>query len=619
MGLTDLMTFTKHNVWIILLMVAVCSVPGWSQQVTDSLKTKQLDEVTVKSERLHSLERLPRIQGTRIWSGKKNEVINVQSMDVNIAEKTARQIFAKVPGVFVYDMDGAGNQVNISTRGLDPHRGWEFNIRRNDAITNSDMYGYPASHYSMPMEAVERIQLVRGTGSLQYGAQFGGLLNYITKRGDTTRAISFESINTMGSYGLLSTYNAIGGRIGKVDYYVYANKRVSEGYRDNGSSSADAESALIIFRPTNAIKINFELSHSKYLHQLAGALNDGQFKVDPRQATRARNYYSPDIYIPSVNLDWQISHKTKLTWITSAVLGTRKSVMFNAPAHVEDIIDPQTLTYAPRQIDIDKYNSYTSELRLLHQYNFIGHASSLVAGVQLMNNDLHRRQQGAGTTGSDYDLTLTQPGWGRNLHFATNNIAVFLENYFQITERFSITPGIRAESGKSDLSGTIKYYPEEEVPTDINHKFVLAGVNMQYTLSEFQNIYTGWSQAYRPVILMDIIPSSTFEKVDDNLKDADGYNFEMGYRGMSESFRWDVSYFQLRYNNRFGMLSETDQNGDIYYLRTNIGNVLTNGVELFAEYFLPIRSWNISFFTSTSWTNARYREAYVRVNDVNVS
>lgn len=43
-------------------------------------------------------------------------------------------------------------------------------------FTNSDMYGYPASHFGLPMEAVERIELVRGTGALQYGAQFGGML-----------------------------------------------------------------------------------------------------------------------------------------------------------------------------------------------------------------------------------------------------------------------------------------------------------------------------------------------------------------------------------------------------------------------------------------------------------
>ena len=58
------------------------------------------------------ISRLPDIDGTRLWAGKKTEVINVGDIDANVAEKTPRQIFAKVPGVFVYDMDGTGNQVN---------------------------------------------------------------------------------------------------------------------------------------------------------------------------------------------------------------------------------------------------------------------------------------------------------------------------------------------------------------------------------------------------------------------------------------------------------------------------------------------------------------------------
>ncbi|WP_414693310.1 TonB-dependent receptor plug domain-containing protein, partial [Ohtaekwangia sp.] len=179
----------------------------------DSTKAKQLKEVTIHGNRL-DVERLPATHGTFLIGGIKNEVINVQNMNVNIAEKTPRQIFSKVPGIFVYDMDGSGNQMNISTRGLDPHRGWEYNIRKNGIITNSDMYGYPASHYSMPIEAVDRIEIVRGTGSLQYGAQFGGMLNYVSKQPDSVRNITFESINSVGSFGMMSTYNAIGGTTG---------------------------------------------------------------------------------------------------------------------------------------------------------------------------------------------------------------------------------------------------------------------------------------------------------------------------------------------------------------------------------------------------------------------
>ena len=293
-------------------LISLLLPSGILAQQNDSLKTKRLDEVVIKGDRQADLNRLPSLEGTRIWSGKKNEVISVKNLDANIAEKTARQIFAKIPGVFVYDMDGTGNQVNIATRGLDPHRGWEFNIRRNDALTNSDMYGYPASHYSMPMEAVDRIQLVRGTGSLQYGAQFGGMLNYISKTADTTRAVAFESVNSAGSFGLLSTYNAIGGRVGKFDYYVYYSKRVSDGYRDNGRTDASAVAAMLIYRPSESVAIKVELAHSKYLYQLPGQLTDSMFYADPRQSTRARNYYSPDIYIPSVNLDWKIGSQNQV-------------------------------------------------------------------------------------------------------------------------------------------------------------------------------------------------------------------------------------------------------------------------------------------------------------------
>ena len=609
----------RIKILLFAFTITAFAIPCRAQQTADSLETKELDELTVQGQRLLNLERLPPVEGTRIWSGKKTDVISLDNLNANIAEKTPRQIFAKIPGVFVYDMDGSGNQINISTRGLDPHRGWEFNIRQNDAITNSDMYGYPASHYSMPMEAVARVQMVRGTGSLQYGAQFGGMINYITKAPDTTRAIGFETINSAGSFGLLSTYNAIGGRIGKIDYYVYMNKRVSSGYRDNSHTDSDAEGVAIKFHANKSIDFRFEFAHSKYVYQLPGALNDKQFRENPRQATRARNYYSPDIYIPSIGMDWQIGERTKLSWLTSAVLGARESVLFDKPADVVDVIDPVTLTHAPRQVDIDDYHSYTTEIRLLHEYDLFNQSSALVAGVQLMNNDLHRRQKGKGSTGSDFDLSLIEPGWGRDLHFKTNNIAVFVENNFKLTDRLSVSPGIRAEMGKSDLGGSITYYPQEQLPNTIDHEFVLAGINAQFAVADFMNVYAGWSQAYRPVILKDIVPSSTFERVDDNLKDADGYNFEAGFRGNSGNFQWDVGVFQLRYNNKLGMLSQTDSNGDFYFFRTNIGNALTQGVELFAEYIVPFNNAYVSLFTSTAYMDARYRDAFVRVGDNNVS
>jgi Fe(3+) dicitrate transport protein len=41
--------------------------------------------------------------------------------------------------------------------------------------------GYPESYYATPTEALEEIQVIRGAASLQYGTQFGGLVNFKIK------------------------------------------------------------------------------------------------------------------------------------------------------------------------------------------------------------------------------------------------------------------------------------------------------------------------------------------------------------------------------------------------------------------------------------------------------
>jgi Fe(3+) dicitrate transport protein len=593
---------------------------SFSQQKIDSTKLFILKDVEIIEQKykFNALS-MPQTKGTFMYSGKKTEVINVLGLDANIAEKTPRQIFAKVPGVFVYDMDGSGNQINISTRGLDPHRGWEFNIRKDGVITNTDIYGYPASHYSMPMEAVQNIEMIRGNGSLQYGAQFGGMLNYVSKTGDSTKKLALESINSIGSFGLLSTYNAVGGQIGKVNYYAYYSKRGSDGFRDNSRSDYEAFSAVINYQATSKLNMKFDFSKSKYVFQLAGQLNDSMFYANPKMATRTRNYYSPDIYVPSISLNYQFSTKTKLSFVSSAIFGSRNSVMFDKTADIVDKIDSKTLQFANRQVDIDNYHSYTNELRMLHFYNIGQMKSILVGGIQYMNNDLHRRQQGKGTTGTDYDLSITG-NWGRDLHFKTQNVAIFFENHLAIGKRLSLNPGFRIESGASKMSGTISYYDSNKFPSEIEHKFPLFGISGEYKLGEFQKLYSGFSQAYRPVIFKDIIPGSIYEKSSDNLKDAYGYNFEAGYRGEFEHWKVELTYFQLLYKNRLGTLAQTDEKGNFQILRTNIGTSFTKGLECFVEYYGRVnKHLNYSIFTSTALMDARYLEAQIRSGEKNVN
>ncbi len=612
----------KSILFIFLLSSCLVATAQQSTSGIDSLnKIAALDSIVLYSYlNQYIIKQLPVEQGTYIFSGKKTEVISLANIPVDIANKTGRQVFAKIPGIFVYDMDGSGNQVNIAARGLDPHRGWEFNLRKDGIITNSDMYGYPASHYSMPFESIERIELVRGTGSLQYGAQFGGMLNYVTRQGDTSRQMGFESINTAGSFNLISTYNAIGGKKGKFKYYAYFQKKSRDGYRQNEHTNSQAEGISVTYQPNHRFSVKAEWARSKYLYRLPGALTDSMFNIDPTQSTRSRNYFSPDIHIPSVTINWKVAVQTHLQLTTSAVLGRRNSVLFDKPTNVKDTINASTFQYNNRQVDIDRFNSYTTELRLLQLYTLGKQTSSLAAGIQYMNNDLHRTQLGKGTTGIDYDLSLVTPAWGRDVHFKTTNIALFAENKFQLSQKLSVNFGARIETGQTDMSGTIIYYPDNKIPVSIRHQFPLLGTNFSYKNSANTEFYGGFSQSYRPMVFKDIVPGSLYEKVDPAIKDARGYNAEFGFRGKWKFLRWDINGFMLGYNNRFGTLAQTDNAGTFYTYRTNIGNSLTTGAEIFVQGdWLMGQQTNLSIFTSTSLMHARYTDAVVKAGNSNIN
>lgn len=606
----------------IILLLLACSAAACAQQKDEKQRTdsRLLDSIIIIAYlNQNTIKPLPAIQGTYIFGGRKTETIDLAQIPADITNKTGRQVFSKIPGVFVYDMDGAGNQINIAARGLDPHRGWEFNNRKDGIITNSDMYGYPASHYSMPLESIGRIELVRGTGSLQYGAQFGGMLNYVTKQGDTTRPISFEGINTVGSYNLVSSYNAIGGKLGKFKYYAYSYRKSRDGYRDNEHTSSEAQDINITYESRN-FSIRADWARSKYRYRIPGPLTDSMFYADPTQATRSRNYFSPDIHVPSITVNWQLAPRTKAQLITSAVIGRRNSVLYDKPTNVADTINLSTLQYNNRQVDIDRFNSYTAELRVLQEYDLGRQVSSLVAGVQYMNNDLHRTQLGKGTIGSDYDLTLLDPVWGRNVHLKTKNVALFAENKFQLLENLSANIGARVEIGETNMSGKIVYYPENDIPVSMKHNFPLLGANISYKTGKSMEWYAGWSQAYHPMLFKDLIPTSLFEKVDPAIKDAKGYNAEFGFRGNWNFLRWDVTGFLLKYNDRFGTLAETDNTGAFYTYRTNIGNSLTKGAEMLIQGdWLMANRMVFSVFTSTAFIHARYTSGNVKSGNANVS
>ncbi|MBX7139986.1 MAG: TonB-dependent receptor [Chitinophagales bacterium] len=601
------------------------TVSNQNLQVNIALQpdVKVLEQVVIIGQKeVNTVQRMPEIEGTMVYAAKRNDVIQMDRQNSNTAQVVQRQIFSKVPGITIWDFDGSGTQVNIATRGLNPHRSIEMNVRQNSNVVNSDLFGYPEAHYAPAMEGVRKIEFIRGSASLQYGPQFGGLLNYIMREGDPNKKVAFETQESVGSDLLFASFNSIGGTVGKMNYYGYFNYRSSEGYRPNSGYYNYSGYASVGYKFSEKFSARLEFSKMYYVDQLAGGLTDSMFHEDPYQSTRSRNYFQPNFNIPAITLQWNLSENTSVSLLSNYIIGQRNSVMFIAAPTIPDTISSSTLEYAPRQVDRDYYNSFATEVRWLQKYEVGKQSHALSAGLRFSDNQTHRQQRGEGTTGSDFDLSLISP-YLTDLHFKTINLAFFAENIFHIGPGFSVTPGFRMDIIKTTSSGYVNYLPED-MDYDKVRNIPLGGCGLQYNLSNQVNMYANFSQAYKPVLYSDLVPSSTLDVVDPDMKDAYGYQADLGIRGsIKEILRFDAGLYYLYYANRVGVITLQDSTGADYNYRTNTGNTEAKGLEAFLE-FHPFQ-WigthaigDISIFTSTSTDAAKYLKGNIVKNGQNV-
>jgi Fe(3+) dicitrate transport protein len=603
----------KNFIYTFFLLVVILSKTTAQVRQDDSLKVKHHKELIF-------MEKLPTflgpIQGTNIYSGKKNEVIHLNQLDADLSSNNYRQIMAKVPGVSIWESDGSGIQTSVSTRGLSPNRSWEFNVRQNGFDISSEVFGYPEAYFTPPTEAVDKIEIVRGAGALQYGPQFGGMINYVTKKYLGNKPFSFESQQTIGNYGLYNAYNAIGGKIKKFSYFGYLHHRSADGWRQNSQYRTTTGHISLSYSFSPKFNATLEYTHMDYKSQQPGGLTDSMFLENAQQSNRARNWIGTPWNTAALHLDYSFNDKAKIGLKIFYTNAQRNSIGFLKDIFVTDSLNGSF--YNNRQVDRDWYNNIGGELRYLQKYNLLSNESALSAGIRVYSSETTRKQGGVGSVNSDFNLEIVSRqtsnlgsfDYKRELNFTTRNGAAFIENMFQLTKRLSITPGVRLEYINSGAFGTIdkpNLGVSIAVPNQVR-TILLAGVGAEFKATKNSNAYANFSQAYRPVTYSEFTPAATTDSIDSNLKDASGYNIDFGYRGTIKDFlTFDVGAFYLFYDNRIGTISVNNKN-----LRTNIGASVSKGIESFVEldvmriFTEKSKIGNLKLYANISFIDARY-------------
>jgi len=601
---------------------------------------REMSEVAIIAQRdeIFSMQRLRQVEGTSIFAGKKNEVISLSQMTVNTSSNNARQIYSQVSGLNIFDSNDAGLQLNIGGRGLDPNRSSNFNVRQNGYDISADVLGYPESYYTPPAEALSEIQVIRGAASLQYGTQFGGLVNFKMKKPNRNKSFELATRNSVGSNSLLTTHNSVSGTTGNLGYYGYYNRKEGDSFRPNSGFNSDNIYLYTDYTLSDKTTVSADFTYLYYLAQQPGGLTDAQFISDPTFSNRTRNWFRVNWKLASAKIEHRFSYKTRLSLLAYGLDASRKTVGFRT-----NRVSQQDDLSAPRDLIVGHFNNWATEARFLHRYSIGGKNNVMLLGSKFYKSDNTSIQgPGSATSGADFSLADdTFPNFPNqsDFTFPNRNLAFFGENIFYLNDHLSITPGFRFEYIKTESLGSFKRVNFDlagnpilnqtfEDNRSFDRNFLLLGAGVSYYTKSDLELYGNFSQNYRSVTFNDIRIVNPSFQVDPNITDESGFTADIGLRGRyGEIFSYDVNVFGLMYDNRLGEVlraetrvdasGETVETGRVVRFRGNIGRAFMYGLESLAELnILTLLGKNspdarLNIFANTAITNSDYIDSEI--------
>ena len=578
-------------------------------------------EVVVSNFETFNLRNLDDIEKGSVFSGKKTEVIKVNQVIGSLATNNARQIYNQISGLNVFQNDDAGLQLNIGGRGLDPNRTSNFNTRQNNYDISADVLGYPESYYTPPAEAINEIQIIRGAASLQYGTQFGGLLNFIFKTPNSQKPIELISRNSFGNNKLYTNFTSLSGTLNKFSYYTFVNYKKGKGFRPNSNFNSINLYGYGKYTFNTKLELSSEITYMKYLTQQAGGLTDEMFYDNLLQSNRSRNWFEVKWLLFNTKLLYKLTQKTNLSLSVFGLDASRNALGYRTNRVNQDDIG------GVRDLIKGDFRNYGIETKVLHRYKIFNKSTAFVFGFKHYRSK-NKSSQGPGSENSDSDFEFYNSDFPyyknqSKYTFPNLNNSFFIENLFYVNDKLSITPGLRYESIKTKSEGFYRQINLDAADNPIfdtiifqnslnQRQFLLAGIGLSFKWNKKLENYSNISQNYRSVTFSDISIISPTYSVDPNIGDEKGYTVDFGLRGNIKNLvLFDISTFLISYKDRIGFVLREFDFGGVKSVRDNVGDAVLYGIESMID--LNIKrvmslsdQYRLNIFLNISNINSRY-------------
>lgn len=574
----------------------------------DPLKLDQVVITATKTE--HTLGDVP----------SSAALVDKQQMEREPQSTIAQQL-EDIPGIQVTDGGVGGGAKRITIRGESAARV----LVLIDGMKISEQKSMDGSMIMIDPLNVERIEVIKGPGSVLYGSEaIGGVVNIITKKGGTKPVqgtLAFTGDTSNGSvtpyaslYGLYKGFNyRISG-----DYVDAGDKRGASGRIDNTAYRQTNLSAYLDYSWDKG-KAGGGYDHYWSSNEIPGVTStDTEFSVTRNNTTTryvGQATTSIELDLPKWTRDRsyaflelrKLSDYLQRVNLTGYYQNTVKDFVNNIHVVADGMRVPppgrwqMDMTTSPfTHNDQDSYG-----LNLQTDWTFGRHY--VIAGADYLHDNL------------DAYVSTSTRGWGRptppgitvsmnsdtyySYEAHQSTLALFIQDEWTFHPDWTLTAGLRQTWVKSALDSTNDARLDETSSSDDHPVGSLGLVYSGLKDWRFRALY---SQGYRYPLLNQLYigtshGSSGYAYPDPNLKPETSQNFELGARYNANGFGADLSLF---YSMAKDYITNRRIPGTSDSLFQNVGSADTYGAELILSYtYAP---WKLTPYLSGAYLHRTF-------------
>jgi len=356
----------------------------------------------------------------------------------------------------------------------------------------------------IPLDRVERVEIVRGTGSVLYGDNaVGGVINIITKT--PAEKLTARAGNIFGSYGRFSGEASLGGGHENIAGSLFVSYDSTNGYRDNNEFRTRDVGGKLVFDPTEYLSFNLSGAHHRDEFGLPGPLSEARLAIDRRAA---RNPFDEAETVDQyVNLggNWDMGEYGRIVADVSYRDREGEDDFISSSSATEREL--QTFSFTPRY-------SWSGSL--------FDRGNTFIAGVDIYASNL------------DVDFFFGTPLVPSGLtDIERDSYGFYVSNDFSILENLIFSLGARHERVQYDLKQEDFLFGLAPLDDTIRDRENAYSVGLTFLYTERSSLFARVNRSFRfpltdELVLFDFFTGRILLNPD--IKPQRGCHYELGIR-----------------------------------------------------------------------------------------